>query len=120
MTAYPGRRWEIVCSLMGLPILLGGDKAWNQTRVCSNSSSIEMQCLRPLHYLGAPAYNDILDNSVLLTLWQQYGEGPFLFQHDNASMHKARSIQKLFVEIGVEKLHWPAQNPDRNPIEHQT
>jgi hypothetical protein len=30
--------------------------------------------------------------------------------------HK-RSIQKLFVEIGVEELDWPAQSPDLNPIE---
>ena len=38
--------------------------------------------------------NDILDGSVLPTLRQQFGEGPFLFQHDNAPVHKARSIQK--------------------------
>jgi hypothetical protein len=36
---------------------------------------------------------DILDNSVLPTLWQQFGEGPFLFQHDSVSMHKARFEQ---------------------------
>ena len=26
--------------------------------------------------------------SVIPTLWQQFGEGPFLFQHDNAPVHK--------------------------------
>ena len=51
------------------------------------------------------------------TLCQLFGEGPFLFQHGNAPMHKARSIQKWFVEIGVEKLDWSAHSPDLNPIE---
>jgi hypothetical protein len=42
----------------------------------------------------------------------------FLFQHENTPMHKARSIQKWFVQISVEELDWPAQSPGLNPIEH--
>ena len=52
---------------------------------------------------------------MLPTLWQQLEEGPFLFQHDNDLMHEARSIQKWFVEIGVEELDWPTQSPNLNP-----
>ena len=68
--------------------------------------------------LYPPPYNDILDDSVLPILFQQFGEGSFPFQLDKAPLHKARSIKNWFVEIGVEELDSPAQSPDFNPIKH--
>ena len=67
--------------------------------------------------LNASADQDILDNSMLPTLWEQFGAGPFLFQHDCAPVHKARSIKTWMEESGVDELDWPAQSPDLNLIE---
>ena len=55
--------------------------------------------------LYATACNDILAGRLCVSnfvapVWGR----PFLFQHDKAPMHKARSISKWFVEIGVEEL----------------
>ena len=68
--------------------------------------------------LNASAYKEILDHFMLPTLWKQFGDGPFLFQHDCAPVHKERSIKTWMSQFGVEELDWPAQSPDLSPIEH--
>ena len=38
------------------------------------------------------AYQEMLDNSLHPTLWEQFGDGPFLSQHDCAPVQKERPI----------------------------
>ncbi|KAI4887464.1 hypothetical protein NFI96_001530 [Prochilodus magdalenae] len=67
--------------------------------------------------LNASADQETLDHSMLPTLWGQFGDVPFLFQHDRTPVHKASSIKTWMSESGVEELDWPAQSPDLHPIE---
>ncbi|KAH9127135.1 hypothetical protein AeMF1_002525 [Aphanomyces euteiches] len=42
----------------------------------------------------------------------------FVFQHDNAPIHKAALVSKFLDENMIEALDHPPQSPDLNPIEH--
>ena len=57
MTAYSVQTrttlGQLCSALMGLPITAGCDTAWNRTRVFTNVSSTQMQCLRPVCHSGA-------------------------------------------------------------------
>ena len=41
-----------------------------------------------------------------------------IFQQDNAPIHTAKSISKIFKNLKMKVLDWPAQSPDLNPIEN--
>uniref|UniRef100_A0A674BYQ5 Nfe2 like bZIP transcription factor 2a n=2 Tax=Salmo trutta TaxID=8032 RepID=A0A674BYQ5_SALTR len=72
---------------MGLPITDGYDTAWNQTKVCSDASSTEMQCLRPLRHSG--------DIDLIDILWRQdidLGAGREVF--DYCQRQKEHELQQ--------------------------
>ena len=42
----------------------------------------------------------------------------FILMDDNARPHRGRIVDQFLDEQGVERLNWPANTPDLNPIEH--
>jgi hypothetical protein len=59
-----------------------------------------------------------LTHYVLSTIEDQFSDDDWLYQHDSAHCHKARSVRVWFVDNKVPEMDCPAQSPDLNPIEH--
>ncbi|KAI4888211.1 hypothetical protein NFI96_002800 [Prochilodus magdalenae] len=100
------------CTVLSIKFGGGGLMVWGW------GSGVGPRPLVPVRgTLNASADQETLDHSMLPTLWGQFGDGPFLFQHDRTPVHRASSIKTWRSESGVEELDWPAQSPDLHPIE---
>lgn len=65
----------------------------------------------------AAAYHETLDTH-LMELGDGVHNGDYVFQHDNASIHRARSTNEFLAELEISTMDWPALSPDLNPIEN--
>uniref|UniRef100_A0A9J7ZTN8 Tc1-like transposase DDE domain-containing protein n=1 Tax=Cyprinus carpio carpio TaxID=630221 RepID=A0A9J7ZTN8_CYPCA len=64
-------------------------------------------------------YQNTLQQQLLPTTQQQFGEEQCIFQHDGAPCHKAKVITKWLGDQNVEILGpWPGNSPDLNPIKN--
>src|SRR5262249_46399710 len=45
-------------------------------------------------------------------------DGEWIFQQDNAPIHRSHSTRSWFEVNGVVVMAWPARSPDLNPIEN--
>ncbi len=67
--------------------------------------------------LNAEGYNRILIEHMIASAERLLPDG-FLFQHDNAPIHTAKSVKAYLAFKGVNLIDWPPQSPDLNPIEN--
>jgi len=69
--------------------------------------------------MDAKLYVAILDDELQETL-DHFGLAveDTIFQQDNDPKHKSKLATEWFEDHNLEVLHWPAQSPDLNPIEH--
>ncbi|GFU67053.1 transposable element Tcb1 transposase [Trichonephila clavipes] len=62
-------------------------------------------------------YIEILQNKFLPTARDLLGNQSWIFQDDNAPCHRAKVVQKCLEDHTVNRMNWPGQSPDLNPIE---
>ncbi len=69
--------------------------------------------------ITAPVYQDILEHFMLPSADQLLKkDADFIFKHDLAPAHTAKSTKSWLNDHGVGVLDWPANSPDLNPIDN--
>jgi len=69
--------------------------------------------------MDAEQYCEILDEGVVESFEKlRMKEGERVFQQDNDPKHTSKRAESWFEDNEIEKLVWPPQSPDLNPIEH--
>lgn len=63
-------------------------------------------------------YKKVLENRLLPQLKDWFPNNDFVFMHDGAPCHKAKSVTKFLSENNIKTLPWPGNSPDMNPIEN--
>lgn len=56
-------------------------------------------------------------NAIIVPLSNELGD-QFIFMDDNARPHRTRAIQETLENQNINRMDWPPNSPDMNPIEH--
>ena len=68
--------------------------------------------------INAAKYIEILEDNLCPVIVRHYSEENYIFQDDNAPVHRAQSVQKYKIQNNINGMFWPAQSPDADIIEN--
>jgi hypothetical protein len=84
---------------------------------CVSSRGVGNLCLID-GVMDSSYYQDILEDNMLESAAEHFGDGPFIFQQDNDPKHTSKSTTVWLAGNNIQLLPWCSQSPDLNPIEH--
>jgi transposase len=68
--------------------------------------------------INAEKYIDILEDNLWPVIARHFPAGDYIFQDDNAPVHRARVVAEYKARNNIHSMLWPAQSPDLNIIEN--
>lgn len=115
-----------------------GSRVWRRTGEVQNPSCLKSSVkfpqsvmiwgamssagVGPLCFLkskvNAAVYQEVLEQYMIPSADQLFGDADFVFQQDLAPAHSAKSTTAWFADHHIDVLSWPANSPDLNPIEN--
>ncbi len=82
-----------------------------------SSAGVGLLCFLKTN-VTAPVYQEILEHFMLPSADQLFKDADFIFQHDLAPAHTAKSTKSWLNDHGVGVFDWPANSPDLNLTEN--
>ena len=68
--------------------------------------------------INANKYISILEDNIWPVIVRHFPGNDYLFQDDNAPVHRARSTKEYLARTHLKNMSWPAQSSDLNVIEN--
>ena len=68
--------------------------------------------------INAEKYINIIDTNLWPVIARHFPQDNYVFQDDNAPVHRAHTVREYIQENNINHMEWPAQSPDLNAIEN--
>lgn len=73
---------------------------------------------RVIGNINSEKYINILEDNIWPVIARHFPDNGYLFQDDNAPVHRSRVTQEYMARNQIKNMSWPAQSPDLNIIEN--